>query len=625
MGMPVNAVSPRARAGRFSDLHFLIPETVETVDATKEPYATPRVRGLRHGGVDQHLLMADHVDESTAKIEIGSTGHQRFVVVESPDLGEKWRMVAAAEAFHEDGPFIHPEDFDRLNGYMKATRKIDEHSEASVLIHGLRRLVEHVGRPAGARGVRRDRRDAEAGVPRIGLHQPLRLRRPDAGRGEPARAAPALVPLARRSQRRRGADLRAPLEPAALSERRHRRVVPARGHPLRLAGRAGRHAHGDRREDLRLTHRSTLAGIEVRSTYGLQIRDDAIEAQLHRDEARVRLDGMPGIPGPVLDSGINETELGMYSEQDFRPAKWLRFVLGARFDRIDVAVSNESPVAIDKVSGYRGAQQVSPKGTMIVSPLKQWDLFANYGRGFHSNDARTLIEGTATTLIATATGYEVQGRPCARSRASRSRGSPSSWTSRPSLTIDGDTSSTAPAGPSQRYGAELTGRYNLDDHLFADMAFVASSAQYSDTYDVAHGTTWVTLAPRRTFSAGIGARQPIGEFTLIGSVHVRSMADRPATQNWNPHENCPTNCMVGSLAAPSLTATGFTMVDAEAGLRWSRFELVLLLLNVANVDWREGQFAVNSRLPQEGPNPPLGISFTPGIPRTIMADASVYW
>jgi hypothetical protein len=100
---------------------------------------------------------------------------------------------------------------------------------------------------------------------------------------------------------------------------------------------------------------------------------------------------------------------------------------------------------------------------------------------------------------------------------------------------------------------------------------------------------------------------------------VRSIADRPATQNWSPSEQ------VGSLSAPSLTATGFTMVDAEAGLRWNRFELVLMLLNVGNVLWREGQFAVNSRLPPEGPNPPEGISFTPGIPRTIMADASVYW
>jgi hypothetical protein len=41
--------------------------------------------------------------------------------------------------------------------------------------------------------------------------------------------------------------------------------------------------------------------------------------------------------------------------------------------------------------------------------------------------------------------------------------------------------------------------------------------------------------------------------------------------------------------------------------------------------YREGQFAVNSRLPGEGPNPPAGISFTPGIPRTVIGHATAYW
>jgi hypothetical protein len=66
-------------------------------------------------------------------------------------------------------------------------------------------------------------------------------------------------------------------------------------------------------------------------------------------------------------------------------------------------------------------------------------------------------------------------------------------------------------------------------------------------------------------------------------------------------------------------------VNAELGARWRNVELVADLLNVGDVAWREGQFEVNSRLPLEGPNPPAGISFTPGIPRTLMTHAAVYW
>jgi hypothetical protein len=67
------------------------------------------------------------------------------------------------------------------------------------------------------------------------------------------------------------------------------------------------------------------------------------------------------------------------------------------------------------------------------------------------------------------------------------------------------------------------------------------------------------------------------------------------------------------------------VVNAEAGLRWKHLELVADLLNVADVKWREGQFEVSSQLHgQTNPSPP-DISFTPGLPRTLMAHAAVYW
>ena len=38
---------------------------------------------------------------------------------------------------------------------------------------------------------------------------------------------------------------------------------------------------------------------------------------------------------------------------------------GGRVDRIDADVNNESPVAVNKVSGYKGASQFSPKASAI--------------------------------------------------------------------------------------------------------------------------------------------------------------------------------------------------------------------------------------------------------------------
>jgi outer membrane receptor protein involved in Fe transport len=324
---------------------------------------------------------------------------------------------------------------------------------------------------------------------------------------------------------------------------------------------------------------------------------------------RVRLDGVDGnIPGPIYDGHIDELETGLFAEEELRPARWLRFVLGARGDRVDVAVNNESPTAVDKVSGYKGQAQLSPKATAVVTPIDRLDLFANYGRGFHSNDARTLSSGQATTLLAAATGYEVGTtvRPIPGLSVS-AIAFLIDLTSE--LVLDGDTATTSPAGPTRRYGAELAGRYNFDQRLYADVSFTTAHGRFTDAADVAAGTVYLPDAPVRTFSAGLGGRQPVGpHWTLLGSLTVRSMSNRYGDQGPTP-----------------LVETGWTVVNAGLGARWRFLEVGADLLNVADVKWREGQFEVNSRLPAEGPNPPAGISFTPGLPRTLMTHASVYW
>ncbi len=323
---------------------------------------------------------------------------------------------------------------------------------------------------------------------------------------------------------------------------------------------------------------------------------------------RVRLDGVDAnIPGPIYDGHTNETESGIFLEEEVRPTSWLKFVLAARGDRVDAATNNESQTAVDKTSGYDGAAQLSPKASAIVSPIQQLDLFANFGRGFHTNDARTLFLGQATTLIAAATGYEVGTTIRPFDGLSLSAvGFLIDLTSE--LTIDGDTASTTPSGSTRRYGVEVLGRYNFNDRLYADLSFTAAHSRFTDSADVAANTVLLPDAPIRTFSASIGGRQPIGPVTAIGSVTVRSLADRYGDQGPNP-----------------LIETGWTVVNASLGARWQRYELVATLLNVGDVKWREGEFEVNSRLPGEGANPPAGISFTPGLPRTLMAHGAIYW
>jgi outer membrane receptor protein involved in Fe transport len=321
----------------------------------------------------------------------------------------------------------------------------------------------------------------------------------------------------------------------------------------------------------------------------------------------MRLDGEPGIPGPIEDSAIDETESGAFAQEAYRPLSWLRVMAGARADRIDGDVSNQSPVAVVKASGYRGATQLSPKAAVVASPSEQVDVFADFGQGFHSNDLRTVVAGSATTLIARATGGEL---------GTTIKPMPGLSVSALAFlldltseeTIDGDTASTEPSGPTRRYGSELTARYQYHDMIYGEATYTWAHARFTDAADVAAGTTLVPLAPVHTLSAEIGALLPIApDTTLISSLNVRAMSDRPAETDG------------------SLTATGFAVVSGLLGVRYDRYEASLSVINIANEVYREGQFAVSSRLPGEGPNPPEGISFTPGVPRTFIGSLSIRW
>jgi TonB family protein len=615
-GVPINAVS-HAHGQGYSDLHFLIPETVEQIDSTKGTYAAS-VGDFGTAG-STSFRMADHVDESFAKLELApTTGHERLVVVESPDFGNRWRMAVAAEVFHENGPFIHPEDYGRLNAYAKLTRVLDERSELSFELMAYSGSWNMSG-VLPARAVCGESDGTPTPAAYAGSHCINRFDSIDPTQGGSSQRVMALA------RYRRQMDAHWTLDASVYSLHSNLQLFPNDG--IAASFQPDGIQYGSQIEqddtrtesgaDVRLIHQDVVGGMSLRTTIGLQIRNDDIEVQLHRTQGRKRLDGIDAnIPGPIYDGQANETESGAWLEEALRPARWLRFVLGARGDRIDAATNNESATALYQFSGYRGAAQLSPKASAVVSPVEQWDLFANYGRGFHSNDIRSQFlpipgpqaPSAAGTLIAAATGYEL-GTTVRPLRGLSVSATVFLIDLTSELVIDGDTASTSALGSTRRYGVESTLRYNFNDRLYADATFTAAHGRFTDAADVVAGTVYLPDAPIRTFSASIGGRQPVSRATtLIGSVTIRSLSDRYGDQGPTP-----------------LVETGWTIVNAEAGVRWKHVELVADLLNVADVRWREGELEVSSRLPGEGPSPPAGISFTPGLPRTLMVHGALYW
>ncbi|HEY2922500.1 MAG TPA: hypothetical protein VGK77_26255, partial [Candidatus Binatia bacterium] len=113
----------------------------------------------------------------------------------------------------------------------------------------------------------------------------------------------------------------------------------------------------------------------------------------------------------------------------------------------------------------------------------------------------------------------------------------------------------------------------------------------------------IPLAPRFLALAGITARHPSG---LEGRIQLRSVGDRYGTED------------------RSVNIRGYNILDLNLRYKWSRYEFLFAIDNIAKTKWRAAQFVFESRLPGE---PAMGVqdmNFTPGDPLTVRAGVTVH-
>jgi outer membrane receptor protein involved in Fe transport len=587
-GVPVNLPSHGHGQG-FADLHFVIPELVSTLSAVKGPYYARFGDFATAGAVD--LKYYDHLHESSATFEVGQYGIFRALFMVAPELGEDWSTLVAGEAYADEGPFTHGEHLKRFNGVGRVTR----HMGPSAL------TLTFMTYGSGW--------NASGQVPLRALGTPELPTELDA-------LDPTEGGSTQRHQLSVGYTYRKDDDEA-------RALVYAIRYRFTLFSNFTLYAkdpvYGDEieQDDERTvlgTHwyykrKKLLGPFLTTTTLGIQARSDTIENGLHHAFRRKLL-------GSVVEAGVNETSIGLYGEEDFRIARWLRVVFGLRLDRFDIAVKDhleaQEPTGAS-TSGVAGSTLASPKMSAILTPLTDWDVYLNFGRGFHSNDARGATRrldpsNPTVTLLTKGTGYELGTRvrlwnqlDVAAALFRLDLDSETIWS--------GDAGTTEAVGPTRRTGVELEARFRLWEWLFLDGDATFTRAVFRE--NAGNGNA-VALAPTRTLAAGVSVRHPLGFF---GAIRMRSIGSRPANDG------------ADRIAKP-LDAEGWTLFDAMAGYRYKNLELAADVRNLFNTKWREVQFANTSRLKSEvdaGSPAQQDLHFTPGWPFTALGRVTLYW
>ena len=130
-GIPVNMPSHGHGQG-FADLHFVIPELIVGLEGYKGMSFAAFGDFATAGAVN--MRFAEKFEESYAQLSVGEYGILRGLVVESPDLGDTWRAVAAAEVYQDQGPFVNPEGLRRMNVFTRFTHNLGPTSKLQMTL-----------------------------------------------------------------------------------------------------------------------------------------------------------------------------------------------------------------------------------------------------------------------------------------------------------------------------------------------------------------------------------------------------------------------------------------------------------------------------------------------------------
>jgi len=579
--MPINLVS-HAHGQGYADSHFIIPETIGSVNYNKGPYYSEKGDFCTAGYVDFHTF--NSIPYNTVKIEAGMYNTFRLLGMFNMPVeklkANQQSWYCAAEYRYTDGYFDNPQHFNRFNFFTKYNGRISGNTwlnvSASVLYSKW-----------NASGQIPDRAVSEGIIDYFGALDP--------NEGGTTSRANANVQTLTTLQN--GDIIKNQLYYSNYHFDLHSNftfflVDSVNGDEIHQQESRNMFGYKGSYE-----HVGYIGTIRLNSEMGFQFRGDATNnsALSHTKDRYILLD-------QIKLGDITEFGASAFVNETLRLNSHFSINTGLRFDQFYYGYYNK--LATDTT--YRGTgmyrvndNSLSPKLSFYYNQSENLEFYLKLGKGFHSNDVRSVVavKGDLSLPAAYGTDLGTVFKPFKNLMINAAV-----WY----ISLDqenvygGDGGSVEFSGKTKRIGFDFSARYQPAQYLFVDLDL---NYAYGRSVDDPKGQNFIPLAPVWTSTGGLTYTRQTG---FNGSLRYRFMGDRPANQNY------------------ILTALGYLVTDFVLNYTRKNYEIGITINNILNTKWKETQFDSVTRLKGEA-KPVNEICFTAGTPFAARLGFSIFF
>lgn len=559
-GMPVNMVS-HAHGQGYSDLHFLIPETIQKINFGKGPYYADHGDFNTAGYVDFKTKSA--IQNSQINIGIGQFNAFRTLGMFNL-LGNKSNENAyvALEYLATDGFVESPQNFSRINLFTKYNTYLKDNSRFTL-------TASHFTSKWDASGQIPQREIDNKNITRFGSID-------DTEGGETSRTNLNF-------QYNKTLDSNVELQTNVFYTKYAFKLFsnftfflddPINGDQIKQ--QEDRDIFGFNSQFKKNT---SVFDVDVTLTAGTGLRNDIVKdvGLSHTLNRKITLNN-------IQLGDVNQTNYYAFLNAEFEFGDFT-IAPALRLDYLNFEY-NDALLPTYKTESTSKAI-VNPKLNFTYNPNENIQWFIKSGIGFHSNDTRVVVKSTNKTLPrAYGLDFGNSWKPTSKLILNTAL-----WylLSEEEFVYVGDAGIVEPSGKSERYGLDLGVRYQFTDWLYfnTDATFTKAIS-----LEAVAGQDYIPLAPKVTLTGGLSVNN-YNHFS--GGINYKYIGDRAANED------------------NSIIAEGYLVTDANLNYKMKDITLGVSLENIFNVEWNETQFATESRLKNEA-NSVEEIHFTPGTP-----------